>query len=66
MGRIKTTLIKRTSRKLFKQHSEKFTKDFDKNKDIFNDILDLKNKKKMRNIIVGYITRLKRMELEKA
>jgi len=65
MGRIKTTLIKRTSRKLFRWHKEQFTADFEKDKPVLRDILVFKNKK-MRNVVLGYITRLKKMELKNA
>jgi len=59
MGRIKTMLIKRTTGDLIEKYGEEFTQNFDENKKI----LDSKTKitsKKMRNIIAGYATRLKK------
>lgn len=59
MGRIKTTLVKRTAKKLISSHRDKFQKDFEKNKKIIQDFADIPSKK-LRNVIVGYITRLKK------
>ena len=57
MGRIKTTMIKRVGNKLFNQHKEKFTKDFDSNKLVLPEMADIPSKK-LRNILAGYVTRL--------
>jgi small subunit ribosomal protein S17e len=61
MGRIKTTFIKRKTKELLKLHGEHFTTDFDKNKEITNSSTKV-NSKKLRNIISGYMTRLKKKE----
>ena len=58
MGRIKSTLIKRTSKQLL-QGENKFTSDFDKNKRL---LVAGMPSKSMRNKIAGYLARLKRME----
>lgn len=63
MGRVKTTLIKRTARKLVSYHREKFKPDFEPNKKAVDSIIRLPSKK-MRNTIAGYVTRL--VEQEKA
>lgn len=55
MGRIKSTLTKRTAEKLMQE--EEFTGSFEKNKKILGNTMP---SKRMRNIIAGYITRLKR------
>jgi len=55
MGRIKTTLIKRTTEKLMQEHE--FEEDFEKNKKIVNGI---SSSKKVTNQIAGYITRLEK------
>ena len=55
MGRIKSTLIKRTSRKLIENSSESFGKTFEENKKALGSILP---SKKMRNKIAGYIARI--------
>jgi small subunit ribosomal protein S17e len=57
MGRIKSTLIKRTSRQLIENSSESFGKTFEQNKKSLGHALQ---SKKMRNKIAGYIARIKR------
>lgn len=59
MGRIKTTLIKRTARKLFTEYKDKFKPEFEHNKKAVDGIVDSPGKK-MRNTIAGYITKLVR------
>lgn len=60
MGRIKTQLIKRSGLKFYRLYREHFTDSFDKNKVIINEKIQLN--KKIRNPIVGYITRLKKQQ----
>jgi len=57
MGRIKTTLIKRTAHKLFKADPARFKKNFEGNKVIVDESVETESKK-FRNIIAGYLTRL--------
>lgn len=57
MGRIKSTLIKRTSRQLIANSNESFGKTFEENKKALGNILP---SKKMRNKIAGYIARINR------
>jgi len=61
MGRIKTQLIKRVTLDLFSKHSKDFKKSFDENKKLVEKYVDIPSKK-LRNIIAGYITRLKKSE----
>jgi small subunit ribosomal protein S17e len=61
MGNIKTTFVKRIGRKLFENNRKKFTEDYSKNKELIKELIDIKSKK-MRNIIAGYVTNLKRQE----
>ncbi|MBT4334646.1 30S ribosomal protein S17e [archaeon] len=61
MGRIKTKLIKRVTHKLFKEHADEFKTTFDENKKVVVTLADTKSKK-LRNIIAGYVTRLKKKE----
>jgi len=61
MGKIKTKLIKRTSRALLKEDIE-FSEDFKKNKLILGSTMP---SKKIRNQIAGYLSRLKRAEAKK-
>ena len=57
MGRIKTLLIKRVTKKLIKDHGDEFTTDFDKNKILVSKFTDVKSQK-LRNVIAGYASRL--------
>ncbi len=59
MGRIKTSFVKHIGKDLFEQHAEKFTADFSENKEITKQLAYIKSKK-LRNVIVGYITSLKK------
>lgn len=59
MGRIKTTLVKRTAKKLFANHQDELHKDFNKNKEALKNLVEVSSKK-LRNVIAGYVTRLKR------
>ncbi|MDP2908026.1 MAG: 30S ribosomal protein S17e [Nanoarchaeota archaeon] len=61
MGRIKTTMIKRTANLLIKNYPEKFTEDFEKNKKLVDEVAEIQTNK-LRNIIAGYITRLTRKQ----
>ncbi|MDP2909352.1 MAG: 30S ribosomal protein S17e [Nanoarchaeota archaeon] len=57
MGRIKTTLIKRTANALVKKYPDKFAEDFESNKKSIEEIAEIPSKK-LRNVIAGCITRL--------
>lgn len=57
MGRIKTTLVKRTAIKLYTKHKERFSPEFNHNKLAVQELLQDPNKK-LRNIVAGYISRL--------
>jgi len=55
-------LIKRKTLKLFSLHKDKFNTDFLENKEVVEELVDVPSKK-LRNIIAGYITRLKKQEI---
>lgn len=61
MGRIKTKLIKRLTFNLLKQYSDVFTTSFEQNKQLVEKYLE-KHSKKLRNVVAGYVTRLKKTE----
>ncbi len=61
MGRIKTTLVKRTGEELFSKYPDKFQPSFEHNKKALFDLADI-HSKKLRNVIAGYITKLVRKE----
>ena len=61
MGRIKTTLVKRTANTLVKKHPENFSENFHENKKTVEEFAEIPSKK-LRNTIAGYITRITRRE----
>ena len=61
MGRIKTKFVKRRTKELLKKHGQNFSTDFSTNKDITNKTTKVVSKK-LRNIVAGYMTRLKKTE----
>lgn len=61
MGRIKTRLVKRKTKELMRDHSDKFSIDFSQNKQAMIPLTEVASKK-LRNVVAGYITRLKRKE----
>ncbi len=62
MGRIKTTFVKRQTKKLLQMHGERFSSNFSENKLLVGQYAKVVSKK-LRNIIAGYMTRLKRKGL---
>jgi small subunit ribosomal protein S17e len=63
MGRIKTQLVKRTTLTLYKEHKDKFKKDFTENKSIVEEYVEFPSKK-IKNTVAGYITRLVKSNAE--
>ncbi|HLD40387.1 MAG TPA: 30S ribosomal protein S17e [Candidatus Nanoarchaeia archaeon] len=61
MGRIKTTFIKRKTKELLNMHGSKFTSEFEQNKKVTAEYTK-GGSKKLRNVIAGYLTRLKKQE----
>ena len=59
MGRIKTQMIKRTTQEIIKKHPESIKDNFEENKKVVEEVSDVSSKK-LRNIIAGYMTRLKK------
>ncbi len=57
MGRIKTQQIKRVTKQLMREHGDEFKKDFNENKKLVGQFVEVKSKK-LRNTIAGYATRL--------
>ncbi len=65
MGRIKTKLIKAKTSEMFEIHSEVFSTEFGPNKDVVNKFQKGASKK-LRNIIAGYATRMKKQAIKNA
>ena len=61
MGRIKTKKIKRQTQKIYADIKENITADFTGNKKAVEVGYTI-NSKKLRNVIAGYCTRLKRQD----
>lgn len=57
MGRIKTRYVKVSAQKIYEMGKEDFNENFDENKAKVTQYATIPSKK-MRNAIVGYITRL--------
>lgn len=59
MGRIKTSFIKNIALDLVEKYPDKFTNDFSQNKEAVKQLIGIRSKK-LRNMIAGYITSLKK------
>ncbi|MDI6721272.1 MAG: 30S ribosomal protein S17e [Candidatus Aenigmarchaeota archaeon] len=61
MGSIKTKAIKKAAQQLKKTYPDKFSADFEKNKEFLNE-LKIISEKPAKNKIAGYIVRLCKIE----
>ncbi len=61
LGKVRINVVKRTARKLLQMYPDLFTRDFEHNKKVVNELIEV-NSKKLRNQIAGYITHLKKVE----
>ncbi len=59
MGRIKTKALKTATRDIAESHGGQLSEDFEQNKQVVNSAASIQSKK-LRNIIAGYATRLKK------
>ena len=60
MGRVRTKFVKRTAKKIFDKYTSEISENFDENKEIAQKYVDFPSKK-LRNTIIGYMTRLKKL-----
>jgi small subunit ribosomal protein S17e len=65
LGKVRTDTVKRISRELLRRFPDRFTGDFESDKQVVNDLVTTPSKR-LRNRIAGYITRLKMVEAERA
>ena len=65
MGKVRIASVKKWSRDLVALYPDKFGMDYEANKKAFAPLVDARTKK-LRNRIVGYITRLKIVEKNRA
>ncbi len=55
MGNVRTSHIKLLSEKLIELHPDKFSKGFEKNKEVLEELMNFESKT-IRNKVAGYIT----------
>ena len=65
MGKVRTETVKRAARELVERFPDRFTNEYEANKLAVNGLLRSPSKK-LRNLIAGYVTRLKVTETKKA
>lgn len=65
MGKVRIAAVKKVARELVERYPEKFTTNYDSNKTVLAELVDAKTKR-LRNRIVGYVTRLKIVEETRA
>ncbi|MFB6292476.1 MAG: 30S ribosomal protein S17e [Candidatus Nanohaloarchaea archaeon] len=58
MGRVRQTYIKRLAKDLVDSSPDRFSEDFDENKEELKETEEF-NSKKLRNRVAGYIVRVK-------
>ena len=65
MGKVRIAAVKKISRELVAMYPDKFGKDYEANKRAMEPLVDARTKR-IRNRIVGYVTRLKIVEGNRA
>ncbi len=65
MGKVYTSLVKRTARKLLELYPGEVSEDYARNKELVSKYLDVRSKK-LRNQVAGYLTRLVRFSKKSA
>lgn len=64
MGKVRTSLVKRTARELLAKYPDLFTTDFEQNKKAVAKLTSWSSKR-LRNQVAGYVTRLVRIQRER-
>jgi len=65
VGKVRIAAVKKVSRELIARYPDKFTTNYESNKTVLADLVDAKTKR-LRNRVVGYVTRLKIVEGRRA
>jgi len=65
LGKVRIETVKRTSRELLRRYPDRFSGEFESDKQAVNELV-ITQSKRLRNRIAGYITRLKVVEAERA
>lgn len=60
-GKMRTGNVKKVARALITTYPDKFTADYQKNKELVDELTTISSKQ-IRNRIAGYLARLKKME----
>jgi len=61
MGKVRTSLVKRTARSLLELYPDEVSTSFEENKELVKKYVYLKSKK-LRNQIAGYLTHLAKLK----
>jgi small subunit ribosomal protein S17e len=61
MGKVRHANIKRVAKMLLENYSGKFTADYETNKKLVEELVNVSSKK-LRNLLAGYITNLVRIQ----
>jgi len=62
MGKVRTSLVKRTARRLLELYPDEVSTSFEDNKELVKKYVYLKSKK-LRNQIAGYLTHLAKLKV---
>jgi small subunit ribosomal protein S17e len=65
LGKVRIAAVKKVARDMVARYPEKFNKDFEYNKNALKLLVETRTKR-MRNRVIGYITRLKITEETRA
>ncbi len=65
MGKVRIAAVKKVSRELVERYPDKFSTNYEANKVALATLVDARTKR-LRNRIVGYVTRLKIVEGKRA
>ena len=65
MGKVRIAAVKKVSRELLEKYPDRFTTNYEQNKVALSSLVDARTKR-LRNRIVGYVTRLKIVEGKRA
>ena len=65
MGKVRIASVKKVARELIEQYPDRFSTNYESNKVAMANVVDAKTKR-LRNRIVGYVTRLKIVEGRRA
>ena len=61
MGKVRTSIVKRTARKILELYPDRVSLSFEENKKLVQEVVDVKSKK-LRNQIAGYLTHLVKLQ----